>query len=180
MTQWFSKKSLGALLFCMLLTPAHAGIIVNLDASTAHNQQTLSLSAGLYQVQNIGIADGGSYDAWNAWKKIQGCDNDGTGCKKGWINAYFFTSDAHSAVKISDGERYATAIQAQQHALNYQFSLAQAGIVTFYLDDTKYSDNQGGISLKVFSIAAPASLALMLLIIGGMGLLTAKRKVKQS
>ncbi len=70
-------------LFILLLSFANAdAAIVNINSKTngTNNPIILTLSAGIYNVTPIGIADGGDYNAWNAWGNTSGCDGDGANC----------------------------------------------------------------------------------------------------
>ncbi|MGB3758633.1 MAG: PEP-CTERM sorting domain-containing protein [Rivularia sp. (in: cyanobacteria)] len=139
--------------------------IINLDAKqdTNSNPISLDLSAGVYSVDYIGMNDGGMYDAWNAWGDgvTEFCNRNGEGCIKGWFNSYRISFNGFTNM-FSGSSVYATASQAMQNAVNTSFSLASDTKVNFFIGDSNYKDNVGGVSLKLSassqSIPEPTSM----------------------
>jgi hypothetical protein len=161
-------KKLLPLLFLFAGFQANAAII-NLDAfDQALSSQTLTLGAGTYDVTVVGFGDGGNYDAWNAWAKVAGCTN-GKNCKKGWINTYRFSSSSLGITKLSDGIIYETALLALEFAIDTSFTLSTTETVDFYIKDSNYTDNWGGISLDVSLVPEPSVIALFGLGLVGVG-----------
>ena len=130
--------------------------IINLDALTATNQNpvVLSLAPGAYSVTPVGIADGGAYNAWNAWGYVSLPHS-------GWLNQYVFASDSLGEHLVTNNVRYATDLQALQNALGSAFYLPVTENVKFYMGDNYYSDNIGGMSLDVKPVPEPATLFLL-------------------
>ena len=153
----------GALFYLsgILVAPAHA-TIVNVNAVSNHegNAVVLALGAGDYDVTPVGVADGGTYNAWSAWPGyVSGCDSAGENCTWGWLNLYYFSSPAFPQQSISSGI-YATDLLALSHALPTSFTLTSPTAVSFYIKDgtmgsTSY-DNLGGMSLSVDLATPPA------------------------
>lgn len=63
----------------------------------------IPFTAGTYGVTPIGTADGGAYDAWNAWGGlVTDCDASGANCTTGWLNNYSLASDEWGPLLVSD------------------------------------------------------------------------------
>lgn len=153
-------KNIVLAILCLFSFTASAGII-NLDASSSSvARHTISLSAGIYKVEFIGIADGGKFDAWSAWSSTAGCDSNGLNCGRGFLNTAFFNSAQFARVRIGGYERYLTSALALSNAEGTTFELNTAGNVQFYISDTHYGDNRGGLSLRVTQVPEPSTLIL--------------------
>lgn len=135
-----------------------APTIVNVNARTNSNGNPVivDFAAGTYDVVPIGIADGGAYDAWNPWGGA--VSNPGPGTGHGWLHEYVVSSDQFPAFEMYDGARYATAAQALANAASTSFVLATPGQVRFYVGDTYYHDNVGGVSLMVGESIPPSTI----------------------
>ena len=97
------KKTLVLCTFVLLLiglsAASHAALIVNVSATGTDGNSTIvtvSLGAGTYSVDPIGISDGGVYDAWSAWNGVSAGNTDTcadpNGCVqggdiRGWLNS---------------------------------------------------------------------------------------------
>jgi len=154
--------------------------IINLDAkeNTTDNTISLDLAAGVYSVDYIGIDDGGMYDAWNAWGEgvTDFCNRNGEGCIKGWINSYRISFDGLTNM-FSSSSVYASASQAMQNAVDTSFTLESDTKVKFFIGDSYYKDNSGGVSLKLSSQSIPEpTTKLGLLALGAATISTLKRK----
>jgi hypothetical protein len=156
--------------------------IVNLNATTSNNRVQLNLNAGIYDVEYIGIAEGGQYDAWSAWRlgpsTPSGCNNLGTNCSTGWLNTYYYNiASSNFTGALSSNDLYATPLLAKQNGVDTTFSLTQNNLVSFYILDRPYTDNSGGISLRVTSrVVTPEPITLAGLGVVGMVGLTMRRK----
>ncbi|NCS78091.1 MAG: hypothetical protein GPJ17_13020 [Microcystis aeruginosa K13-07] len=137
-----------------VIVPVQAAIInINSVSNDTGNPIVQFFSAGDYQVDYIGVADGGMYDAWNAWGTVQGCDANGANCQNGWVNNYSISSSEFS---ISQGTgTYATPALALANGQNTAFTLTGDSNVYLFIGDSFYSDNIGGVSLKVMPISNP-------------------------
>jgi hypothetical protein len=131
--------------------------IVNLNARTTQTTTpvTVYLDAGNYTVTPISPAQGGLYTAWNPWGKWissgEGCLADGSGCTKGFVSNYYLSGDFGS---VSQGNgRWLTADLALANAGARTFTLSKPSQVNFYVRDSVYTDNTGGISLHVSGTA---------------------------
>ena len=148
--------------------------IVDLNArdNDTSNPISLNLSAGTYKVDYIGINDGGKYDAWNGWGDgvTSFCNGNGEGCQKGWINSYRISFEGFSDM-FSSPSVYSNPIQAMQNAVDTSFTLKSNTEVNFFISDSVYGDNVGGVSLRISSQSIPEpSSVLSLFAIGAVSL----------
>ena len=118
--------------------------IINIEARWMRSV-TDFLPAGDYKVEYIGKSQGGIFDAFNFVNNRAGS----------WANAYIITSNEFN-ISISNGT-FVTEAMALANAKNTTFVLTKDGNVTFWIYDTLYEDNTGGISLRVTSIPTPAT-----------------------
>jgi len=169
-----------ATLVLSFATSAHAGII-DLNAETSSggpndigNAITIPglSTSDILAILQIGVADGGAYNAWNAWGSVTGCDGAGENCSKGWINnwSYYLNGDISTQILVSDGIRYETDLLALANAPGVA-PITGITSISFFIGDNPYSDNLGGISLKydiepATSVPEPSIIALF-----GLGLL---------
>lgn len=163
-------------LFSLCFTGAVNAVIINLDAYDGTDPDpvmvSLALDAGIYDVNVIGVAEGGLYNSWNAWGNTYGCNSSGADCTHGWVNNYTFSSTELGVQTFSDGIRYSSSLLALDHSVNSMFMLTSAAVVDFYIPDSSYSDNLGGMSLDVtehLSVPEPSILALFCTGIIGLG-----------
>ena len=163
----------GLIVLLCLVSAARADYwVVNLDAvnngsspPTSPGPVVLTLAPGSYTVTPIQ----GTYTAWNAW------DGSVAG-GAGWLNRY---TVAYGLTKtlISDNGIYGTPGDAFLHALSYHFALSEPTQVLFSISDSVYSDNVGGMSLRVSAVPLPCSV--LLLAPGLITLAASRRKFKK-
>lgn len=140
--------------------------IIDIDAkqNSASNPIALMLSAGTYSVEYIGMDEGGAYSGWNAWGRVDGCDINGENCRRGWLNGGYGLSFDGTTQVSGTTNVYANVSQAMQNAVDSSFILTSDKMVNFFMNDSFYDDNVGGISLKLSSnsnlksVPEPASL----------------------
>lgn len=156
--------------FAMTVQAVPTIVNVNARTNSGSNPVIVSLAAGTYDVVPIGVADGGAYDAWNPWGFVS---HPGSGTGYGWIHAYSIDSDQFPLTSFYSGVRYAIPTEALADATSTSFTLATAGDVLFYVGDTYYGDNIGGVSLLVGEpgpaippCAVPVPGALVLVAVG--------------
>ncbi len=161
------KKRILTVFFTCLLVTGVVGVanalIIDIDSliNTNLNPIVQGFDIGTYDVDVIGVAEGGAYDAWNPWG-VTNCPA-GAACTNGWINAYSFSSSEFGDIGNGDGVKYPTALQALAAAVDTSFTLTSAASVLFYIGDSYYLDNVGGISLSVTSrnpVPEPATMFL--------------------
>jgi hypothetical protein len=171
----FSKK-IFILLGLLIMAPITANsATVNLNAltNTNLNPVELNLTAGTYNV----TPTAGKFTAWNAWGRTTGCNNAASSCTRGWINNYSITTPTETIFTSNFG-RYATPELALLNALSTSFTLLSDATVKFFIADSPYRDNVGGMSLNVSQVPIPAAAFLFApALLGFMGL---RRKAKNS
>lgn len=148
---------------------AKATTTIDVSAASAAGTSTF-LEAGNYSFSFIGTGRGGAYDAWNPWSDVAGCDAQGSNCTRGWFQrvALDFGNGQAALYFGSDQPRYETAAGANAAGLSsiYTFSLADARNVNFFVPDSTYGDNSGGVSLAVTNLSSavpePATWAMLL------------------
>lgn len=192
--------------FCLLYVGNANAVIIDLNSrvNDLNNPVNLNLDAGTYNIDPIGTADGGLYNAWNAWG-ITTC-TDPAGCPRtspttvvGWLNVYSFGSADLTNVFIngvaatpSSGDiyyvdpflAYPDPLSALADAWSAQFTLNTASVVTvsFAIPDRPLSDNVGGMSLRVDATSAPEppTIALMGLGLVGIGIGYKRQRSKKA
>lgn len=134
-----------AVVWFVPVTVSAAIININSKNSPRSNPVSVLFSAGTYSVTPIGIADGGQYNAWNAWI---GWPNPPS--YAGWLNRYGLFSDEFD-IYLDDNIRYSTSLEALANAQSTSFTLTDDAMVNFYINDNPgdYGDNVGGMSLQV-------------------------------
>lgn len=154
------------LLLAVTICSTASATVINLDSlvNTYSNTVDLELTSGQYTVTPIQDL----YTSWNAWGNTSG--------DHGWINNYSLVSSEFAAYLVSDGIRYKTPEDAFLNAVSTSFTLLTDTTVSFYIGDSYYKDNIGGISLSVAPVPEPATL--ILLGTGLIGLCTYRRSRK--
>lgn len=161
-----------------------ATTIVNLNASAtnpnagkasgsaAYNPVNLTLEAGQYTIRVAGVAGGGMYDAYSvyaptaanaAWTDSRWSVslNDGVSAVYTQADIGGTTADFDGRVKAGRYNSAAAALSAYSSAVAYTLNLASTQTVSFYVDDSSFGDNSGGVSIAVASVPEPATLAIL-------------------
>lgn len=173
------KQRVCVFVFFLLNAASVYAAIIDVSANWEYwryNYSPISFAAGTYRITPIGIADGGQYNAWNAWGagEVSECDEVGQ-CSRGYINSYsfgfvgendFITEMATVGGSVVDGtaSAYQTPLLALANAESYVFSVAQPEKLYFYLRDGAnwYYDNAGGMSLSIQAIPEPKIMTLVI------------------
>lgn len=144
--------------FKLLLAPAVAALLlmpsaasagtVDLPATNPANINlaavpvTQTFAAGTYNVQVVGQAQGGQYDAWSQATPAGG----------NFTEKYLIAYNGNTTfIDPYNGQTFATALDALNSVASVvtSFTLTSASDVTFSIPDYFWSDNTGGVSLSV-------------------------------
>jgi hypothetical protein len=166
--KWLTGLAVGLLMIGIVGTGN--ATIVNMDAKINSNSNPVVVffNAGTYDVIPIGVADGGTYNAWNAW-----AGNPHPPSFAGWLNYYSLSSGEFGTYTIYDGIKYPTDLDALKNSLSTRFTLTSAGNVNFFLEDYPYWDNVGGMSLKVTPASVPPVSPALTVTVEGNGTVSA-------
>ena len=169
-------KTLAAAAVLCIAPAVASAAVVNLDSElntkVVGQGVTLMLDAGSYSVTPFdNSAENDGFIAWNAWKnnEVSGCDQDGANCARGWLTSYAFRIGSDAPVGVGRG-RFDTPEKALLNATPTTFTLASDGTVEFFISDSNYSDNDGGVSLNVAPVPVPAAIGLLVGAFAALGL----------
>lgn len=182
------KYLMGAALALGVMAPASAVTLVNLNGRVnasinGTNAVTIQLAAGDYKLRFVKD----QFTAHNRFNNVSGCDANGMNCTKGWemqalyyfgANDFDRTNDPRLG-QIGAGFYFQTAQAAFDSAsgLVQRFTIPAGGnSVSFYINDDKLTDNQGGISLSIAAVPEPASWALLIAGFGMIGFAARRRR----
>ncbi|MEM6747262.1 MAG: hypothetical protein AAF608_07575 [Pseudomonadota bacterium] len=166
----FLIASIAAALSALSMSHA-ATMVVDVDSLPSDNGVTVSLDAGVYELSFVE----GAYKAWNAWGKVQGCDSDGANCSKGWLTNINVLAEG-TVYKLGRHGRFETPDLALAAASPFTLTLSALTDVTFYIGDSYFKDNVGGISMQVAAIAMPVPAAGLLFVGAAAGFAVARRR----
>lgn len=126
-------------------------MLLNLDSYNSNNAVYLTLGAGQWDVTPIQD----DFIAWNPWSTVT------PDLSNGWINNYSI-DDQH----FKGGVNFATPQEALANAISTSIVLATNTSVKFWLSDSNYNDNTGGMSLLVSLADAPVPEPATMLLFG--------------
>lgn len=144
----------------LLYAGAATAVTVDINSATNHpgNPVVISLPAGAYDVTPVDNSSAGGYVAWYPWPSwlSVNCTNAG-GCAnvsgvRGWVHRYAIRSAEFAEMEIWEVMVYPTPADALAAAPPTAFTLSAPTDVEFYVTDTQFSDNSGGMSLQVTAV----------------------------
>ena len=146
--------------------------IINIDARNNHtlNPVIVFFEAGTYNLNPIGVADGGAYNSFSA--------DDGNNST--WLWRYTMESDELGFIQVNHLPYSNTEMEAFATAVSTSFTLTSSADVSFYIYDGPggylwSNDNVKGISLST----VPLPGAVWLLGSGLIGIVGVRRKFEK-
>ena len=139
------------------------------------NPVVVTLAPGLWRVVAVDPNQGGAHTAWHAWNgQNTGCGATPGACTQGWMWNYFIQCPGMPSVKVGavypgvGSPKFATAGEAFATAPEHWFPLTTPTPVSFWIGDSNYQDNLGGVSVRVDSAtptyplftASPATISV--------------------
>ncbi|MEM9840625.1 MAG: hypothetical protein AAF830_15915 [Pseudomonadota bacterium] len=150
--------------------------IINLDSTDSNNGVTLSLGPGEYTATFLEDA----FTAWNPWGRTKNCNGDGESCSKGWVTGMRLSSEELGIVSFGWNGRFSTADAALAAADVYTFTLSRAQQVVFYIGDSQYRDNVGGLAVQIEAQATPIPPGVALFGTAAAALAIGRRRLNRS
>lgn len=187
------RTSLASL--ALVLAASAQAQVINISAASSVGT-TVSLAAGDYRLQYTAT---GTYAAWNPWGQnvASGCGVSGACSAQGWFDGFNVQAGADSHVFSSGSGFFATSALALADAIGTPMfesinggaaaaigsfatlHLDTATNVKFYINDSVYGDNVGGVSVTLAAVAPvpePSTYALLLAGLGGVGFVARRRR----
>lgn len=128
---------------------------ININSSDSNNDVNVTLPAGTYLLKPIGKAEGGTYDAWNPWGGVSGCDVNSANCTTGWRTLYQKQFTASAIYNAPFSGNWATETLAIENSTQSAcFTLDTTTEITVRIGDSNYSDNLGGVSLELHRLSS--------------------------
>lgn len=176
--------------------------VINISSANSTGTTVALMAGGDYTLSyaSAGTA-GASYLAWNPWGSVSGCDQNGEHCATGFSERFNILGTNGDIYTFSaSAGPYATELLANSAAVAGPLVSSRNGgpssnigpviyfhqdndiDAVFYISDSTYSDNSGGISLvltRVDAIPEPETYALMLAGLGVVGYMGRRRKAQR-
>lgn len=166
-----------------LAVPAEAARIADFDldaVDTDRNFFGVDLAAGNYRVS----LRNGRYVAWSPFETTSpDCTDD---CAQGWLNFFgIFNVATDSGGYVENGtftpfgaydfaarRGFGTAEAALAAAQPFEFSLDQATLFFFFIEDCEgcFADNRGGLSFTLVKVPEPGTLGMLVLGLAAAGM----------
>jgi hypothetical protein len=184
----------------LLFATSSQALVININAANATGV-TVALEANTDYTLTYasGGTPGATYLAWNPWGFVSGCDVNGTRCSNGFSELFNILGTGGNVYTFATVRApYVSALLANSDAVSgpivarlnggpwsslgssvISFRQINAVDAVFFIPDTNYSDNTGGVSLiltNVNSVPEPESYALTLVGLALVGAAARRRK----
>ena len=147
---------------------ASAAVILDVEVNTKLNNDPVStiLQAGTY---NVSFIDG-LYDAWDPYNGVvEGCDENGANCDKGWLTNLDVTVNGKNK-RYGNNGRFASADLALKNAGTFQLVLTEETEIFMFLANQNEKAPGQGVSVKLSAadtVATPLPAAGLVFLGGG-------------
>ncbi len=195
----FKMIGLGAVAAGALMASSAQAAILNISA-TSTTPVLYTFDPGTYLIQWIGTADGGAYDGWNpscpsgdcssGWREVFAATTD-TGPHPS-IDSFSIPgptfSSALAALAAFQSAPFVIDAEASWNGSSYvltgtqmiaqpwHITIAAPTTVSFFIAEPTKEDNFGGVSLRISAVPEPATWAMMILGMGGVGMALRQRR----
>ena len=173
--------------------------VINISSANSTGTTVALIAGADYTLSYASAGTAGStYLAWNPWSSVSGCDQNGEHCATGFSERFNILGTNGDIYTFSaSAGPYATELLANSAAVAGPLVSSRNGgpstsigpvisfhqdndiNAVFYIADSTYSDNSGGISLvltRIDAVPEPETYALMIAGLGVVGYIGRRRR----